>query len=128
MSKKNRELIKSPYPIIETHAHLDYLKEDISLVIEKSSIGNMKIASDVKIDDLVQIGSDCNIKEHTQIAAGSIVGRDVDIGSNCVLGINTIVKPEIIISDDVTIGMGSVVVKDIIEPGIYFGNPLKKYK
>jgi UDP-3-O-[3-hydroxymyristoyl] glucosamine N-acyltransferase len=97
-----------------------------NVVIEKSAIGNMKISNDVKIDDLVQIGSDCNIKEHTQIAAGSIIGRDVNIGSNCILGINTIVKPEIKISDNVKIGMGTVVIKNLKSDNIYVGNPAHK--
>lgn len=99
-----------------------------NVVIEKPSIGKMIIENDVKIDDLVQIGSDCNINEHTQIAAGSVIGRNVKIGSNCILGINTIVKPEIEISNDVKIGMGTVVIKDLESNNIYVGNPAQILK
>ena len=48
-----------------------------------------------------------------------VIGDNVSIGSNC-----TILPCKII--DNVIIGAGSVVTKDINEPGIYVGNPAKK--
>lgn len=51
----------------------------------------------------------------------TIVGNNVSIGSNA-----TILP--IRICDFVVIGAGSVVTKDIIEPGTYAGNPAQKIK
>ena len=47
------------------------------------------------------------------------------IGNNVLIGSNSTILPVTIV-DDVIIGAGSVVTKDIIEPGIYFGNPAHK--
>lgn len=51
----------------------------------------------------------------------TIVGKNVSIGSNA-----TILP--VTICDDVVIGAGSVVTKNIVEPGFYVGNPAKKLK
>ena len=49
------------------------------------------------------------------------IGNKVSIGSNAtILPVN--------IASNVVIGAGSVVTKDINEPGIYCGNPAKKLR
>ncbi|HEY4154132.1 MAG TPA: acyltransferase [Puia sp.] len=47
------------------------------------------------------------------------IGNYVSIGSNATL-------LPVSICDQVVIGAGSVVTKDIVEPGVYMGNPAKK--
>lgn len=47
------------------------------------------------------------------------------IGKRCRIGSNVTLLP-VKICDDVTIGAGSVVTKDIIESGIYAGNPARR--
>jgi acetyltransferase-like isoleucine patch superfamily enzyme len=49
------------------------------------------------------------------------IGRKVYIGSN-----STILP--VSICDDVVIGAGSVVTRDITEPGTYVGNPARRLK
>ena len=49
------------------------------------------------------------------------------IGYRCRIGSNVTILP-VFIGDDVTIGAGSVVTKDIREPGIYAGNPARRIK
>ena len=51
----------------------------------------------------------------------TMVGDNVSIGSNA-----TILPVEI--CNDVVIGAGSVVTKNIIEPGTYAGNPARKIR
>lgn len=99
-----------------------------NVILERPSLNTKYIKDSVKIDDLVQIGSDVNIDNNTQIAAGSIIGKKVNIGSNCALGINTVVKPDIIISDNVITGIGAVVIKNLDPYGTYVGNPAKKLR
>jgi len=95
-------------------------------IIERPSIGTVRIQHHVKIDDLVQIGSDSHIGEKTQIAAGSIIGRGVSIGANCSFGINTLLKPNITIPKRVITGVGAVVITNLEENSTYVGNPAKK--
>ena len=49
------------------------------------------------------------------------------IGNNVLIGSNSTILP-VRICNDVVIGAGSVVTKDIIEPGIYAGNPAQLKK
>lgn len=49
------------------------------------------------------------------------------IGNNVLIGSNATILP-VKICDNVTIGAGSVVTKDINNPGTYAGNPVKRLK
>jgi len=51
--------------------------------------------------------------------------RATKIGDRVSIGSNATVLP-VSICDDVVIGAGSVVTRDITEPGIYAGNPARK--
>jgi acetyltransferase-like isoleucine patch superfamily enzyme len=100
------------------------------------SIGNnCKVQSHTFICELVTIGNNCfighgvifvNDKMQTGPAGGdrskwgeTTVGKNVSIGSNA-----TILP--VSICDNVVIGAGSIITKDILEPGIYAGNPAKR--
>ena len=50
--------------------------------------------------------------------------KECKIGKNVNIGSNSTILP-ISICNNVVIGAGSVVTKDIVEPGIYAGNPAK---
>lgn len=53
--------------------------------------------------------------------------KKTSVGNNCQIGSNaTIVASKI--TSNVIIGAGSVVIKDIIKPGVYAGNPAIKIK
>ena len=99
---------------------------------------NCKIQSHAFICDLVSIGDNCFISHGAMFindlfASGGPAGGDVAkwkntvIGNNVSIGTNSTVLP-IKICDNVVIGAGSVVTKDIDEPGIYAGNPAKKIR
>lgn len=103
------------------------------------SIGrNTKVQSHSFICELVTIGSDCFIGHgvmfiNDQFSSGgpaqgnkelwkeTVVENNVSIGSNVTL-------LPVKISANVVIGAGSVVTKDINEPGVYCGNPAKRIK
>jgi acetyltransferase-like isoleucine patch superfamily enzyme len=97
-----------------------------------------KIQSHTFICELVEIGSDCFIghgvmfindtfknggpaRGDKTLWLGTKIGNSVSIGSNA-----TILP--VTICNNVVIGAGSVVTKNIIEPGVYAGNPAKKIK
>lgn len=97
-----------------------------------------KIQSHSFICELVTIGDNCfighgvmfinDLFEDGKPAMGNkekwkstLIGCNVSIGSNAtILPVN--------ICDNVVIGAGSVVTKNISEPGIYAGNPAKKIR
>ena len=53
--------------------------------------------------------------------------RSTKIGNNVSIGSNTTLLP-VIICDNVVIGAGSVVTRNIDEPGVYAGNPARLLK
>lgn len=100
------------------------------------SIGaRTKVQSHAFVCELVAIGTDCFIGHGVMFindlfSDGRPAGGDktkwhaTQIGNNVQIGSNATILP-VNICDEVVIGAGSVVTKDITEPGIYVGNPAK---
>lgn len=87
---------------------------------------NVKIGSHAHLNLHTTIGHDCNIGDYFTTTPGTNISGNCRFGNNVYLGTNSSVRQGVEIGDDVTIGMGGVVVKDILEPGVYIGNPVKK--
>ena len=94
--------------------------------VEKGTMGDTIIKKGTRVDDLVQIGSNCFIDENCLIAAGSIISRDVKIGKNCFIAPNVSIRDRVKIGDNVTIGIGAVVIKDVKPDITVAGNPAKE--
>lgn len=99
---------------------------------------NCKIQSHSFICELVTIGNDCFIghgvmfindlfSEGKPAGGKKALWKSTQIGNNVSIGSNATILP-ILICDGVVIGAGSVVTKDILEKGVYAGNPAKKIK
>ena len=99
---------------------------------------NTRVQSHAFICELVTIGTDCFISHgavfindpfstgrpargNKNLWKPTVIGNHVSIGTNA-----TILPVKIV--DRVVIGAGSVVTKDILEPGIYAGNPARKLR
>ena len=79
-------------------------------------IGNCKIGTDFMIYQNCSIGS-------------KTPGDDTpEIGDHVELSTNSVVLGHIRIADNVLIGANSLVIKDIPEPGVYAGNPVRKIR
>ncbi len=97
-----------------------------------------KIQSHAFVCELVTIGNDCFIGHGVMFIndlfseGGPARGdknkwKSTTIGNHVSIGSNATILP-IEICDHVVIGAGSVVTKNISEPGIYAGNPARKIK
>ncbi|HEX9513704.1 MAG TPA: acyltransferase [Puia sp.] len=101
-----------------------------------SRIGNYcKVQSHSFICELVEIGDHCFIGHGVMFvndlfssgrpAQGDPEGwRPTRIGNHVSIGSNATILP-VAICDHVVIGAGAVVTKDIVQPGIYAGNPAR---
>jgi len=101
------------------------------------TIGNRtKVQSHSFICELVTIGDDCFIGHGVMFIndlfsnGGPAQGekslwKNTNIGNKVSIGSNATILP-VSICDNVVIGAGTVVTKDIVEPGVYFGNPAQK--
>ncbi|HCR14131.1 MAG TPA: UDP-3-O-(3-hydroxymyristoyl)glucosamine N-acyltransferase [Desulfovibrio sp.] len=94
-----------------------------------------RIQSHSFICELVTIGNDCVVAHGVMFindlfeTGGPARGRRAlwratTIGNNVSIGSNATILP-VAICDHVVIGAGSVVTRDIVEPGIYAGNPAR---
>lgn len=94
-----------------------------------------RVQSHAFICELVTIGDDCFISHGAMFIndlfelGGPAVGRKdlwrpTKIGNRVSIGTNSTILP-VTICDNVVVGAGSVVTKDITEPGIYAGNPAR---
>jgi len=94
-----------------------------------------RIQSHAFICELVEIGNDCFISHGAMFIndlfsiGGPAKGRrdlwrTTRIGNHVSVGTNTTILP-VTICDHVVVGAGSVVTKNITEPGIYVGNPAR---
>ena len=94
-----------------------------------------RIQSHAFVCELVTIGDDCFISHGAMFindlfaVGGPAKGRrdlwrSTRLGNQVSVGTNATVLP-VSICDRVVIGAGAVVTKDIVEPGIYAGNPAR---
>ncbi len=99
---------------------------------------NCKIQSHSFICDMVTIGDNCFISHgamfiNDSFSNGGPAGGNTEkwkvtkIGNNVSIGTNATILP-VSICNDVVIGAGAVVTKNIIEHGVYVGNPARKIK
>jgi acetyltransferase-like isoleucine patch superfamily enzyme len=108
--------------------------------IQKRAIigARSRIQSHAFICELVTIGEDCFISHgvmfiNDPFSRGGPAQRDsslwraTSIGSNVSIGSNATILP-VSICDGAVVGAGAVVTQDIVEPGIYAGNPARKIR
>lgn len=97
-----------------------------------------RIQSHAFICELVMIGDFCFISHGVKFvndvfSQGKPAGGDQSlwkstrVGTHVSIGTNATILP-VTICDTVVIGAGSVVTKDINEPGVYAGNPARKLR
>ena len=94
-----------------------------------------RVQSHAFICELVTIGEDCFVSHGVMFindlfanggpARGNkALWRSTKIGNRVSLGSNATILP-VTIADGIVVGAGAVVTKDLIEPGIYAGNPAR---
>lgn len=74
------------------------------------------------------IEHDCNVGKFCHIATSATICGGVEVDDKSMVGSGAVIVQYKKIASNVLIGSGGVVIKDIIEPGIYVGNPVRKVK
>jgi sugar O-acyltransferase (sialic acid O-acetyltransferase NeuD family) len=103
------------------------VKVNPGVLVEPGAIisSQAEIGFGVTIKRGSSIGHHTQIGDYTDINPGVVCSGNVVIGRGCSIGSGTTIKDGITIGDNVLIGAGSVVVSDIPENMIAFGNPCK---
>lgn len=87
--------------------------------IDRGAIDDTIIGNGVKLDNLIQIGHNVQIGDHTIIAGCAAIAGSTIIGKHCMIGGATCFAGHITICDQVIITGMSAVTKSIREPGMY---------
>lgn len=71
---------------------------------------------------------DSLIGDHVHVSTGAIVNGGCSVLDGVFIGSGSIIRQGIKIEADVVVGAGSVVVSDLLEKGVYVGNPTRKIR
>lgn len=90
---------------------------------------NVVIENNVLINLKTVISHDSRIGSHSYLAPGVTISGFVNIGECNFIGTSAVIKDNLTICSENIIGIGSLIVKNIEQKGVYFGNPVKiKYE
>ena len=90
--------------------------------IDRGALGDTVIGDGVKIDNLVQIGHNVRIGEHTAIAGCVGIAGSATIGAHCMLGGGSGVNGHVTIADHVVVGGATQISRSIAKAGFYSGS------
>ncbi len=103
------------------------LEDDVEIgantTIDCGTMESTRIRKGVKIDNLVQIAHNCDVGDHTVMAAQTGIAGSSKIGKNCQFAGQAGMAGHLKVGDNIVIGAQAGVLKDIEKPGAYWGTP-----
>ncbi|MFA5215483.1 UDP-3-O-(3-hydroxymyristoyl)glucosamine N-acyltransferase [Sulfuricurvum sp.] len=108
------------------------LEDDVEIgantTVDCAVFGSTIIKQGSKIDNLVQIGHNCVIGEHSIMVSQSGVAGSTILGRNVVMGGQSATAGHLSIAPFTTLAARSGVTKSITKAGVYSGFPLMEHK
>lgn len=89
--------------------------------IDRGSLEETIIADGAILDNLIQIGHNVHIGQHTAVVACTGISGSTKIGQNCLVGGDVGIAGHLKIGDGVHLAAGSKVTRDLPNPGNYGG-------
>ena len=87
--------------------------------IDRGTIGDTIVEDGVKLDNLVQLGHNDHVGEHTTMSGQSGIAGSVKVGKKCIIGGGVAISDNLEITDNVILAGRSNVANSITEPGMY---------
>jgi UDP-3-O-[3-hydroxymyristoyl] glucosamine N-acyltransferase len=103
----------------------DHVEIGSNTTVDRAMMGATSIGKGTKIDNLVQVGHNCEIGEHSILAGMVGLAGSTIVGNNVIMGGGVGTRDHVKIADGVILGGRSGVDSDINEPGEYFGTPAR---
>lgn len=118
------ESLISPTAIVTPKSEI----ESGCAIMSGAIVNRAKLGRHVIVNSGAIIEHDCNVGENTFIGPGAVIGGFTTIGKNCFIGLGARIGNGLKIGDNVTVAMGAIVNRNLLEPGIYHGNPLRLHR
>ncbi len=87
--------------------------------IDRGALEDTVIGNGVKLDNQIMIAHNCEIGDHTAMAACVGMAGSTRIGQRCIIGGAAMFAGHLTVADDVQISGGTAVTSDIGQPGRY---------
>jgi UDP-3-O-[3-hydroxymyristoyl] glucosamine N-acyltransferase len=87
--------------------------------VDRGTMDDTVLGNGVKLDNLIQIGHNCQIGDHTAMAGCTGVAGSCKIGKHCTFGGASMINGHIEIVDHVHVSGATMVPNSILEPGRY---------
>lgn len=108
------------------------LEDDVEIgantTIDCGTMGSTIIRQGVKLDNLIQVAHNCDIGEHTVMAALTGLAGSTRVGRFCRLAGQVGLAGHLSVGDHVTIGAQSGVAKDTASDQVILGSPAMEYR
>ncbi|MGV3614104.1 MAG: UDP-3-O-(3-hydroxymyristoyl)glucosamine N-acyltransferase [Fimbriimonas sp.] len=93
--------------------------------VDRATAGKTQVGNGTKLDNLVQVGHNVRIGEHTVIASLCGISGSTKIGNRNTFAGQVATSDHTTVADDVVLAGRTAVTSDIKEPGTYFGFPAR---
>ncbi len=87
--------------------------------VDRGAIGDTRIDDGAKLDNLIQIGHNVHIGEHSALAGCVGIAGSAHVGKRCMIAGGVGIAGHLEIADNVTVTGMSLVTKSLKEPGVY---------
>ncbi len=108
------------------------IEDDVEIgantTIDCAVFGSTVIKKGAKIDNLVQIGHNCIVGEHSILVSQTGLAGSSTLGRNVVMGGQSATAGHLTIAPFTTLAARSGVTKSIVNKGVYSGFPLMEHK
>lgn len=91
-------------------------------VIDRGAMDDTLVGNGVRLDNLIQVGHNAHIGEHTAIAGCVAIAGSARIGRRCRIAGQVGISGHLQICDDVALLARTIVTRSITEPGAYAGS------
>lgn len=106
----------------------DSVEIGANTTIDRATLGETRIGSGTKFDNLCHVAHNCKIGKNNVFAANFSIAGSSEVGDNCMFGGQAAIADHITVGSNIIIGGRSGITKDVPEAGAYAGFPLEPIK
>lgn len=116
--------IIAPTAIVTPHSKIG----EGAAILNGAIVNRAEIGEHAVVNSGAIVEHDCVIGSNTFIGPGVVMGGAVTVGDDCFIGLGSHIKNGVTIASGVTVAMGANITRDLTEPGIYHGTPLRLHR